>query len=180
MAKSSKQKRPLTENETEAYRLRYTEGLNFRAIANELGVDLHCAHDAVKRAEKKLSHKGQHVAKCATTGERLLRNEAVIEAALKNRSPAAVLELLEDLVVRIVCMMDNEVLAKESGRGLAQMLSHLTNVLQLRKGEPTTITRYEDIRKIDELAVAIKDEIERRQQLVAVTPEPIGEAARPA
>ena len=179
MPKPSKRSRPLTERETEAYRLRYTEGMTYRGIAAEMGVDVRACHEAVKRAEKKLSHKGQHVVKSATTGERLLRNEVVIEAALKNRSPAAVLELLEDLVIRIVSMMDNEILAKESGRGLAQMLVHLTNVIQLRKGEPTTITRYEDIRKIDELAVALRDEIERRQRLIDVTPEPIGEAAQP-
>ena len=180
MAKSSKRSKPLTERETEAYRLHYSEGMSYRAIANELGVDLHCAHDAVKRAEKKLSHKGQHVAKCATTGERLLRSEAVIETALKNHSPAAMLALLEDAMVRVVCMMDNEVLAKETGRGLAQMLLNLNNVTQLRKGEPTAITRYEDVRKLDDLMVAIKDEIERRQRLVDVTPEPIGATTQPA
>ena len=38
-------------------------------------------------------------------------------------------------------------------------------------GEPTNITRIEDIKKLDELAEMLNEEMKRRGRLIDVTPE---------
>ena len=59
-------------------------------------------------------------------------------------------------------MLDKQVLAKESGRGLAQIISTLTDKMQLLKGEPTVVTKIEDIRQLDEVAMLLLAEVTRR------------------
>ena len=59
-------------------------------------------------------------------------------------------------------MLDREVLAKETGRGLAQIISILTDKMQLLQGEPTAITKIEDVRKLDEISALLLKEVNRR------------------
>ena len=46
---------------------------------------------------------------------------------------------------------------------------------QLLKGEPTAITKLQDMRKLDDLVEIFRKEAERRGKLVDVTPEPLQE-----
>ena len=172
----------MTERETEAYRLRYAEGMTYRAIATELGVDVHTSHEAVKRAEKVM---GEHARSLLPAKTRELdRIEAMMGEIEALGGPdldtAATVKLVKRRRVEALVALDMFVMSRASASQLTQTISGLTNTAQLLEGQPTAILRYDDIRKIDELAVAIKDEIERRQRLVDVTPEPTGEAAQPA
>ncbi len=110
-----------------------------------------------------------------------------LAARCQGRSPSAkgrvkltdpeLVAAIDAQLVRVFEYIDDHTLAKMGGRDLMVALGILVDKRQLLRGEPTAITKFQDIRKMDELAEMFRKEAERRSKLVDVTP---GAAAAPA
>ena len=66
---------------------------------------------------------------------------------------------------------DPQILNRASARELASIAALAAEKRQLLRGEPTQVIRIQDIRKLDEMAKALHEEMERRGMLIDVTPE---------
>lgn len=64
-----------------------------------------------------------------------------------------------------------EVWTRSSGKDLASIFGILIDKSQLLRGEPTQITRLEDVKKLDELGVMLQAEMKRRGKIIDITPE---------
>ncbi len=82
-------------------------------------------------------------------------------------------------LVRVFEYFDDHTLAQMSGRDLLVGAGILIDKRQLLRGEPTAITKFLDMRHMDEVMEMFRKEAARRERLavVDVTPEP---AAVPA
>lgn len=95
-----------------------------------------------------------------------VRTTKILGKAKNGKGPnttVSTLELMENARLLALNMMDKTVLSAESGVGLSRIVGTLTDKIQILKGEPTVITRVEDVRKTDELLKRIDDELARRQ-----------------
>ena len=162
---------PLTAKQLAAYRLRYDEELTYGEMADRLRISRNAVKCRLQSAETKMAdRKNLPVPKPKSQGERVAELLRKLKAHDFTRGDTALVEVLDETIVSLVLSMDKEAQIQASLSQKAQAFGVLVDRRQLLKGQPTAIVRYEDIRKIDELAVAIKDEIERRQKLVDVTP----------
>ena len=152
-------------------------GLDTASIARELGLSSYTdARDLLKYYDK---HKAAYdLAKTAEDEPDQQKKKEKKEAAVRSRKRvrtkqgafniktetknAKVLRLMEEARVLALTFLDGEVLQKETGRGLAQIIATLTDKIQLLRGEPTTISRVEDVRKMDDILKVLQDEIEKR------------------
>ena len=75
--------------------------------------------------------------------------------------------------IRILWYLKNnpEVMSRSSGKDLTTMFGMLIDKSQLLRGEPTQITRLEDVKKLDELGAMLEAEMRRRGKIIDVTPE---------
>lgn len=158
----------LTAPQAEAYKLRHDDGLSFRAIGDRLGLSVRAVFERVRRAEKKLDHKPGPVpaVKNASLAERAQGKRAEADKFVKNFATADVLALMEDRRIRALLHLDDERLAAETSRGLAQIAGVLTEKIQLLKDEPTAIIKIQDVRKLDEIGKMLLDEAKRRGLVV--------------
>ncbi len=85
-------------------------------------------------------------------------------------------DLIDDRLARTLEFMDDFTLAHASARDLAVTSGVLIDKRQLLRDKPTHIVKIEDIRKMDEMAKLLHEEMERRGLLVDVTPEPVADA----
>ena len=83
------------------------------------------------------------------------------------------LEDIDAVLVKALFLLRNkeEALAETRTKGLSAIVNTLIDKRQLLKGEPTAITKLQDVRKLDEIARALHQEMERRGLLVDITPE---------
>ncbi len=161
----------LTPKQLEVYRLRHDEELTYGEMADRLKISKNAAVCRLHNAEVKMAQrKDMPVPKPKSQGERVAELRRRVEAHEFGRGDTALVEVLDEAIVSLAYSIDKEAQVQASLSQKAQAFGVLVDRRQLLKGLPTAITRYEDIRKIDELAVAIKDEIERRSALVDVTP----------
>ena len=82
--------------------------------------------------------------------------------------------VIDDRLARVFEYFDDHVLGKMDGRNLMVAAGILTDKRQLLKGEPTAITRYEDMRKLDDFLEEVSKELKRRGaagEVIDVTPE---------
>ncbi len=86
------------------------------------------------------------------------------------------LAVIDDRLTRVFEYFDDHTLGQMGGRDLLVGAGILIDKRQVLKGEPTAITRFQDMRKMDEILEAVGKELKRRGKLVDVTPE----AAAPA
>lgn len=86
----------------------------------------------------------------------------------------------EDLAVsarlqsmRILWYLKNnpDVMSRSTGKDLTSMFGTLIDKSQLLRGEPTQITRLEDVKKSDELLSMLEAEMRRRGKIIDITPE---------
>ncbi len=70
--------------------------------------------------------------------------------------------LFEDRAQRCLFYMDDFSMAGAGLKDLAISAGIMTDKARLLKGEPTTIYRHQDIRKLDELGAALMKEMKRR------------------
>ncbi len=82
------------------------------------------------------------------------------------------LAVIDDRLARVFEYFDDHALSKMDGRNLMVAAGILTDKRQLLRGEPTAITRFQDMRKMDEILEAVDMELKRRGKLVDVTPAP--------
>ena len=79
--------------------------------------------------------------------------------------------LLEDRAHRCVTFIDDLNMGGAGVRDLAISAGVLIDKARLLKGQPTQITRLEDVKKLDELAEMLNEEMKRRGRLIDITPE---------
>ncbi len=82
------------------------------------------------------------------------------------------LAVIDDRLVQVLEYLDHHALSKMDGRNLMVAAGILIDKRQLLKGAPTAITRFEDMRKLDEFLEEAAKELNRRGELVDVTPTP--------
>lgn len=154
------------------------EGKGFAEIARALGMkdrrvaqDVLRAYDAIisggsveDRINKTLATKAKEEPTVADLKlSRIRKKKQLVGTKDKTETEQArVLRMMEDARVMALAFMDAETLEKESGRGLAQIVSILTDKIQLLKGEPTSISRVEDVRKMDSILETLEAEIKKR------------------
>ena len=80
--------------------------------------------------------------------------------------------MFSDRARRALEYVDDLALASSSAKDLLIAAGVATDKMKLLRGEATSVVRIEDDRKLDELAVMLHDEIQRRQATIDVTPEP--------
>ena len=151
--------------------MRHDEELTFTEMGERLRISPNSAKCRLRGAETKMADRSHlPVPKPKSEGERVAELHRQLEAHQFQRGDTALVEVLDEAIVSLAYSMDKEAQVKASLSQKAQAFGVLVDKRQLLKGLPTAITRYEDVRKLDDLMVAIKDEIERRQRLVDVTP----------
>ncbi len=79
--------------------------------------------------------------------------------------------LLQDRALRCLQYADDFAMAGAPLQDLLVSAGIAIDKMQLLKGEPTTITRLEDIRKLDQVGKLLQAEMERRGLIVNMTPE---------
>ncbi len=103
-----------------------------------------------------------------------------LAARCQGRAPSArgrrlddveLLSVIEGRLASVLEYFDDHTLGKMSGRDLVVAAGILTDKRQLLRGEPTAITRFQDIRKMDEILEAVAKELKRRGKVIDVTPE---------
>ena len=83
--------------------------------------------------------------------------------------------LLEDRALRCLQYADDFSMAGAPLKDLMVSAGIAIDKARLLKGEPTSITRFEDIRKLDEVGKLLMAEMQRRGLIVDVMPEPLNE-----
>ena len=88
--------------------------------------------------------------------------------------------MFSDRARRALEYVDDLALASSSAKDLLISAGVATDKMKLLRGEATSVVRIEDDRKLDELAVMLHDEIQRRQNMIDVTPERVDESKEAA
>ncbi len=92
--------------------------------------------------------------------------------AIKPVKDEEMILLLEDRARRALLYCDDFVMAGAPAQALMTTAAIAIDKARLLKGEPTAITRLQDIRKLDEVGELLMAEMKRRGKLIDVTPEP--------
>ncbi len=82
------------------------------------------------------------------------------------------LAVIDDRLAQVLEYLDPYALSKMDGRNLMVAAGILIDKRQLLSDKPTAITKYEDMRKLDDILEEVSAEVRRRGKLVDVTPEP--------
>ncbi len=80
------------------------------------------------------------------------------------------LAVIDDRLSRVLAYLDDHTLSKMDGRNLMVAAGILIDKRQLLSDRPTAITKYEDLRKLDEVIEDALAELKRRGKLIDVTP----------
>ncbi len=82
--------------------------------------------------------------------------------------------MIDDRLARVFEYFDDHVLGKMDGRNLMVAAGILTDKRQLLRGEPTAITKFLDMRNMNEVMEMFRKEAARRERLAPVdaAPEP--------
>ena len=110
-----------------------------------------------------------------STAKRLMRRMAArykpLHDAVRKIKDEDMTLLLEDRAHRCITYIDDFNMAGANVRDLAVSAGVMIDKARLLKGEPTNITRIEDVKKLDDLAEMLNEELQRRGRLIDVTPE---------
>ncbi len=175
MGISDSERNKLTEKQRAVLALR-DRNFTYRQISTEFGVSVDTVKDHLDAIKKKLHLVGRHLEplKGETAIERVVTKSAEFTENLSEGRNSATIRLCEQKVVEALTLLDRQTMANESARGLKDIAVGLTNVKQLLSGEPTSITRFEDMRKLDEFLEQASEELKRRgegPEVIDVTPE---------
>ena len=158
----------LTELQRRVVRLRDAEGLTWAEIGRQLGMDPGNAQTAYTRAQAKMLQAGppptqelQEACDAALAAIRGKIDDKVLSAASAEISYMALWRLAHD----------PGIWNRASVKDLAAVAGMMVDKRQLLRGEPTQVIKIQDVRKLDEMAKALHEEMERRGMLVDVTPE---------
>ena len=165
--------------------LRDVRGLTFEAIAAQIDMNRSNVHRAYTQAKSKLAKQeqarlaglgiGQDETDLRSRGDPLVAIEEVREAARAYMPKVGDKELTQSLdnflgQTSYFLVNSTEKMAAATLKDLMAVHKSGVEVRQLLRGEPTQIVKISDIRKLDEMAVALHAEMERRGLLVDVTP----------
>ena len=111
-----------------------------------------------------------------STARRLMKRMAArykpLRDAIQPVKDQELILLLQDRALRCLQYADDFAMAGASLKDLLIGAGIAIDKAQLLKGEPTAITKFQDIRKLDEVGKLLQAEMERRGLIVDVTPEP--------
>ena len=158
----------LTDLQTRAVELR-DRGLGWAEMGREMGVDRSEAMAAYQGGEKKI--RAQTGAEALAV--RLERQSTSYMAELGEITDKGLSDEMRRLVALYVWHLGHnpEALARSSSRDVATIMGILVDKAQLLRGEPTQITRLQDVKTLDEVGKMLQDEMERRGKIIDVTPE---------
>ncbi len=163
----------LTEKQRRVVSLRDGHGLTSAEIARKLGMKKQNVETCYNRAKVKILERGpppsQDLQETCDAAFKPLEgkvDDKTLSAQFGEVSWRANWRLLND----------PQILNRASARELASIAALAAEKRQLLRGEPTQVIRIQDVRKLDEMAKALHDEMERRGMLVDVTPEPGADA----
>lgn len=80
------------------------------------------------------------------------------------------LAVIDDRLVQVLEYLDHHALSKMDGRNLMVAAGILIDKRQLLNDKPTAITKFEDMRKLDEFLEQTSKELMRRGEVIDVTP----------
>ena len=178
MPKSNK----LTDHQARIVELKKIPGITEYRIAKELGCGISSVRSSYAGAQKKLDRvKNGEDAGVGPAPE--LTHEPtealrgyMVELAQVGPMPDkdAVVELGKTRDA-ILWHINNtpEILANAPLRELVSAANMTIEKMQLLQGEPTAITRFQDIRKLDEVAEMLNSELQRRGRLIDVVAEEV-------
>ena len=83
------------------------------------------------------------------------------------------LALVDDGIARAFQVLDDFALGQATARDVATIIGILTDKRRLLRDQPTAITKFEDMRKLDDFLEQVSKELMRRGELVDVTPTPV-------
>ncbi len=158
----------LTEKQRQVVSLRDDRGLKLSEIAEKLNMDVGNVGHCYTRAQAKMLQAGppptqelQEACDAALAAIRGKIDDKVLSAASAEISYMALWRLAHD----------PQIWNRASVKDLAAVAGMMVDKRQLLRGEPTQVIKIQDIRKLDEMAKALHEEIERRGMLIDVTPE---------
>ena len=176
----------LTDLQAKVIELRDEHGLTFREIGGRLGGknqgNIYRIYQRGKNKQRSLTGTGEGGGVPMSPRERAEAQLAAYRAERKGK-PVTDKTLLADIeatLAKALYLLNNDVsLAETRAKDLTTIVDKLIEKRQLLKGEPTAITGYQDVRKLDEVAKRLHAEMERRGLLpgpvIDVTPEDSGE-----
>ena len=158
--------KPLTPRQLQCWNMTHDRGMTPVMIGKELGINEVVVRQHLKYAAKKLEFANPPKLKAPKAVERALTAVSRVVDEMEDMSDKNVIKLMTQARHKALCLFDENILAMESAQGLARVVGVLTDKIQLLKGEPTQITRIEDIRKLDEVANLLHRECQRRGVII--------------
>ncbi len=164
----------LTDHQASVVEARKTPGITWTGVANLIGCSVSSARDAHKGAMKKLDREAAGETFPDAPGKDVAAPVRALKRYMKTIGTVTDKTIGDGLDKAIAAIQYQqslpEVVATASFRDLSSSLGILIDRRQLLKGEPTAITRFQDIRKLDELAELLNAEMQRRGKMIDVTP----------
>ncbi len=165
----------LTARQAEIWEMSRKQGMTVTQIARRLKIKPQSVDVTLKGALRKLTpeEKGAPL-ELASPAERLASKSEELERAVAAPGDQTAIRLLEHRIIEALVMLDRQRLAEAGARELTGVITGLTNVKQLLNDKPTSITRFEDMRKLDEFLESVSEELRRRgegPEVIDVTPE---------
>jgi len=103
------------------------------------------------------------------------RRLKALSGSLKNlkfpETTQALVKLMQQRQAMALIFLDEVAMAQASAKDLVVIITGLNKEIMLLKGQPTAIIGHHDRLKMAELGEAIKAEIDRRQNIIDVTPD---------
>ncbi len=168
----------LTELQAKIVELRDEHGLGFREIGEQLGgKNQGNIHRFYTAAKKKLAGD-------LTTPRQRIKAQLAAYHEQRDGTPVTDQSLLADIDATLekalfILKNNEEALTETRAKDLTGIVSTLIDKRQLLSGRPTAIMTIADVRKLDEVAKALHDEMVRRGlvpgPVIDVTPEDSGE-----
>ncbi|MCZ6606197.1 MAG: sigma factor-like helix-turn-helix DNA-binding protein, partial [Alphaproteobacteria bacterium] len=165
----------LTELERRVVHLRDAEGMKWAEIGRQLGMDRRNAQKAHQRAHSKMAQQGP-----APSQERQQELQKACEGALEKVRGKIDDKMLSEAAAEVAWQAiwqirnDPVLWSRASIKELSTVYGQMIDKRQLLRGEPTQITKIQDIRELDEMAKLLHEEMEKRGLLIDVTPEKVG------
>ena len=174
----------LTPLQLQVVQLRDVHGMTYREIAEHLGKNVGNVHRIYKAARVKMVEHKSLVGRVKGVAppinsekavERLRREyqEARADRQGEKLTDKQLSEEIDGVIDRALFLLTNDEnrLARSSAKDLTTIVDRLIDKRQLLRGEPTQVVKIQDVRKLDEMAKMLHEEMERRGLLVDVTPE---------
>lgn len=165
----------LTDHQTAVVELMKTPGFTWSTVAKRLGCGVTSVKDSHAAAMKKLTREAAGEALPEVSAKSLRKPARALARYMKSMGRVTDKTIGDGLDQAIAAIQFQlglpEVVATASFRDLSSSLGILIDRRQLLQGEPTAITRFQDIRKLDEMTEMLNAELKRRGKMIDVTPE---------